>query len=389
VRGVSDTGFSPCRCRSVCGSVPIRGERSREAVEPLGTDKRLPCVILPAELKGNPNHRTAWRRPGMSLFWRLFVPNAVVIATITALLALTPAAVPSPRDPLSAAIVLGGLASLLLLNLTLMRRAFVPLSRLSRLAQSVNEMQPGDRVPVYGGDVEVVQMTDALNAMLARLDEEQRTSIGRAIAAQEDERRRVARELHDEIGQALTAVLLELGHLAKQVPPELADEVIATREGARASLESVRQVARQLRPEALDDLGLVSALRSLADRFSDRGGPRVVPRLERRPLPLDAGAELAVYRVAQEALTNAARHAGASEVELRLENHPGGVRLTVRDNGQGIDGSATEGGGWRGMRERALLVGGSVEICRNEPNGVEVVLDVPSGARSSVSGGTE
>jgi two-component system sensor histidine kinase UhpB len=215
--------------------------------------------------------------------------------------------------------------------------------------------------------------------MLGRLEGERRESASRALKAQEAERRRLGRELHDEIGQRLTAVLLQLEHSSRRLPEGVARELTETRETARASLEELRRIVARLRPVALEDLGLHSALSELSDRLTSHGSVRVVRRLEGDLPALSPDAELVIYRVAQEGLTNAARHAQASKVELCLERSERGVRLQVADDGHGLDG-ASEGGGIRGMRERALLIGARLDIGQSEMGGVEVSLDVAAPA---------
>jgi two-component system sensor histidine kinase UhpB len=143
-------------------------------------------------------------------------------------------------------------------------------------------LEPGRRVPVYGTETEVAELTLAFNEMLDRLEEERRQSAAHALSAQEGERRRVAQELHDEVGQSLTAVLLQLGRVQRAAPLDLRAELAEARETARESLEEVRQIAQRLRPEALDELGLQSALEALAERVSEQGGLRVVSRLDGR-----------------------------------------------------------------------------------------------------------
>jgi two-component system sensor histidine kinase UhpB len=218
------------------------------------------------------------------------------------------------------------------------------------------------------------------NEMLDRLERERHESGWAAFQAQEAERKRVAQELHDEVGQALTAVMLQLSRLAKRAPAELEDELREAQETTRASLDDVRRIARQLRPEALDDLGLLAALGALAVTFAQRTGMRIGRHLDENLPPLPADAELALFRVAQESLTNAARHAGTGRLDLSLEPAPDGVLLRVRDYGKGLNG-ARPGSGIRGMRERAALVGGDLTIEEPADGGVEVRLQIPAEAR--------
>ena len=200
-------------------------------------------------------------------------------------------------------------------------------------------------------------------SMLGRLERERRDSARRALAAQEGERRRIARELHDEIGQALTAVVLQLDRARRGATRTVDDEVGEARETVRASLEEVRGIARRLRPEALDDLGLASALAALTNDLSRRAGVHVERAIAPDIPALDPEDELVIYRVAQEALTNVARHAAASRALLVLGVHDGQVVLEVSDAGAGFErAGALEGSGLLGMRERALLIGAELEL---------------------------
>jgi two-component system sensor histidine kinase UhpB len=234
--------------------------------------------------------------------------------------------------------------------------------------REVDPLRPGSRVPLGNADPEIAELTDAFNDMIERLENERRDSALRALAAQEDERRRIALELHDEVGQALTAAMLGL---------ESAD-VEQAREALRNALEDVREIANRLRPEALDDLGLRNALRALGAKIGRSARLDVTPELDGSLPALAPEQELVVYRVAQEALTNAARHAEADAVRLSLGTEEGNVVLTVADNGRSFDpASAAAGAGIRGMRERALLVRAELEIESAPGGGTTVRLWMP------------
>jgi two-component system sensor histidine kinase UhpB len=303
------------------------------------------------------------------LFWRLFLPNAAVLAAACAFLIVAP---PNGRVP----ILLSGLVVMLITDLVLMRWAFAPLQRLFSLMRRVDPLDPGRRISVGGPESEVTELARAFNDMLDRLESERRDSARRALAAQESERRRVASELHDEVGQALTAVMLELDRMTRNAPSNMRDDLIYARETAAASLEDVRRIARRLRPEALDDLGLVSALINLAERMEQSSGVTVDRQLERSLPRLSGEAELVIYRIAQESLTNAVRHSGAARVTLALEYEGECVRLTVRDEGAGFAGTPERPGGVRGMRERALLIGARLAIDSRPQRGTMVLLEV-------------
>ena len=314
----------------------------------------------------------------MSLFWRVFVTNASVIVGAAVVLALTPLAVEVPQTWAEAVVGGGSLLVVLVVNLLLLRRHFEPLTRLARLMQRVDALRPGQRLEVRGRG-ELALLVETFNEMLERLERERRQAMTRVLTAQEEERHRIARNLHDEIGQALTGALLQLERVGRDVPGELRGEVAEAQEAVRDALDEVRGVARELRPVALEDLGLGSALVALARSFSQRTGLSVRRRIATSLPPLSEEAELVVYRIAQESLTNIARHAHATSADLRLERVPGGVILRVADDGRGIDpAELRSGGGVRGMREWALLAGGRLEIRNGAPRGVQVSLRVDS-----------
>jgi two-component system sensor histidine kinase UhpB len=243
---------------------------------------------------------------------------------------------------------------------------------------TADPLRPGRRIPALGDSAEVVELTEAFNAMLERLERERRTSASRALEAQESERLRLARELHDEIGQSLTALLLELESVSRDAEPQVASAVDEARESARATLEELRRIARRLRPEALDDLGLRSALTNLCERLSTQAGVECVRRIDPDLPQLTPEEELAVYRVAQEALTNAIRHAGPSRIELRLGRVDGDLALCVADDGTWVRGD--EGAGLTGMRERALMIGAALEVGPADVGGSAVRLALPGRA---------
>lgn len=325
--------------------------------------------------------RTAGRRRTgrLSLFRRVFVPNALVLVIACLLLILSPVTVSSPVALHEALTLTLGIVAMLLANLFLMRRAFGPLERLTGLMRRIDPLEPGRRIET-AGDTEVVELTRAFNEMLDRLEEERRESALRTLTAQESDRRRLAHELHDELGQVLTALVLRLRRTARDAPPHLRPELADAQETARSALEDVRQIVRQLRPEALDDLGLVSAVAALSSGFSQRTGLRVDLDLDRAVPSLGPEAELVVYRVTQESLTNAARHSGSEYVSVQLKGFGDGAELTVQDRGSGAAPESLRGSGIRGMRERALAVGADLAIASQPGAGTEVRLRVPAGA---------
>jgi two-component system sensor histidine kinase UhpB len=309
-----------------------------------------------------------------SLFWRIFLLNAAVLVAATVLVLLGPVTVSTPVLVREVVILAVGLAAMLAANAALLRVGLAPLARLTRTMATVDLLRPGRRLAATGRGG-ITELITTFNTMLDRLETERAVSAARALSAQEAERRRIAQELHDEIGQTLTAVLLELKRVSDHAPAPVRVELHQVQETTRNSLDEIRRIARRLRPGVLEELGLISALKSLAAEFTATG--LIVRSQFDIDLPdLGRDAELVLYRVAQESLTNVARHAGARQVELTLRRCPGGVRLRIRDDGRGLRGAAA-GAGIGGMRERALLVGADLTVGDVPSGGTVVQLRIP------------
>jgi two-component system, NarL family, sensor histidine kinase UhpB len=338
----------------------------------------------------NPRYPTpaweAWsmrtRLNALPLFWRVFGTNAAVLVLAFLALVFAPVTVSVPPAAIELVVLAAGLVCLLALNLALLRPAFRPLDELVDTMRGHDPLSPGKRVRIDGGPA-VVALAQTFNEMLDRLEAERRDSARRALLVQEGERQRIARELHDEVGQTLTGVMLQVEGLAGVIPDELRDRLDELRETARHGTEEVRRIARRLRPEALEDLGLESALAALTAAIGEQAGLRIERRLEPGIL-LSREQELVVYRIAQEALTNIARHADATEVQLHLERSNGDVVLTVRDDGGGLPAGALRSSqGIRGMRERAMLIGAQLTIAEPAAGGTEVQLSIPLEPRTA------
>ncbi|WP_078854084.1 HAMP domain-containing sensor histidine kinase [Streptomyces sp. NRRL F-5135] len=323
----------------------------------------------------------------MSLFWRIFLLNAAVLFAATALLLLGPVTVSAPVLLTEALIMALGLVAMLVANAALLRVGLAPLQRLTRAMTTTDLLRPGRR-PAVSGHAEIAGLIRTFNTMLDRLEAERAASSGLALSAQEAERRRIAQELHDEIGQTLTAVLLELKRVADRAPAPLRDELRQVQETTRGSLDEIRRIARRLRPGVLEELGLISALRALTPELTEHSGLTVRHAFDSGLPALGPDVELVLYRVAQEGLTNIVRHADARHADLALRRTPGGVELSLADDGRGI-GTAVEGAGIRGMRERALLIGADVFV-GGRPGGAagtEVRLRVPVGSGPGAADG--
>ena len=315
------------------------------------------------------------RQMSVPLFWRVCAINGVVFLLGALALVLSPATVSAPPLWSEIGVLSIGLAASLVLNGILLRSVLHPLDQLTAVMAAIDLRQPGQRV----ADTESVPaqpLVAGFNAMLDRLESERTASTTRALQAQEAERQRIAQELHDEVGQSLTAVLLGLKQAINVAPPEVAAELEVVRNTTRTSLEEVRRISQHLRPGVLVDLGLLKSLSSLTSDFTARTGTPV--RRDFLPdLPaLRAESELVIYRVAQEALTNVARHAQASSVELGISRREDSLVLRVTDDGVGCSG-ANFGAGIQGMKERAQMVGGRLELLPRSGGGTEVRLEIP------------
>jgi two-component system sensor histidine kinase UhpB len=339
----------------------------------------------PPEAGARTEPSAARRSRPLSLLWLVFLANGSVLVIALLLLTFSPIEIDAPIEIDQFALLLAGFVVLVVLNLLILRRVLSPLLQLTELMSSVDPDRPGRRLSgIHPRSAEGQALAGAFNAMLDRLESARREAARTALAAQEAERLRVARELHDEIGQTLTAVTIQAERAAES-DPELA--VAALRRVADAvheSLDEVRRIARELRPEALDDLGLVNALIALCNRIGAQDG-LVVKREFQGKLPeLSPDVELVIYRIAQEGLTNALRHSGARSATLSLAADAESLTLTVTDDGKGMPPRLpTDTAGIAGMRERALLVGGRLSIKSRPDEGTEVRLSIPVGGEEA------
>jgi two-component system sensor histidine kinase UhpB len=339
----------------------------------------MPAAIAGSSVPLRSDPRSGRRTPAGALFWRVLLLNAVVFVAGVGVLALSPATVSTPVAITEVSVLTAGAGLMLAVNAWMLRVTLRPLDGLTALMERVDLLRPGERLAV-GPSGDVGHLLHTFNEMLDRLEAERGASSAQALAAQEGERHRIAQELHDEIGQSLTAVLLGLKRTVDRAPSDLRDELRTVQELIRASLDEVRQVARRLRPGVLEDLGLVSAMNALATDFTQASGVPVTRRLDQGLPALTRDAELVLYRIAQEGLTNIARHAQAGRAELALTREDRGVVLRIADDGRGLRGSP-EGAGIRGMRERAILVSAHLTVDAAADGGTEVRLLLPAGAQ--------
>jgi signal transduction histidine kinase len=242
----------------------------------------------------------------------------------------------------------------------------------------------GHQVGAALANADLYQKLEERKAELERL-------AARMVHHQEEERRRLSRELHDESAQVFAAVKLQLGMARESAPAEQRPVLDRAMDLVGSGIRSIRAVARNLRPSLLDDLGLLPALRALGGDFAGKMGIPVTINAPDSIPELSAAAELAVYRALQEALSNVARHSAASTVEVELSYDREDLTLTVRDDGRGppagdFDTLADGRMGLAGMRERALALGGSVELEAQEQTGTLLRIRIPVTDRNHHSG---
>jgi len=267
----------------------------------------------------------------------------------------------------------------LLLNMLILRRRFSPLEQLIAGVETIDPAHPSGFVAPDTSSVEEIdRLARSFRRLLERIEQEQRRSGSLVLRAQEEERKRLARDLHDEVNQALTAILLRLEAVSQDAPPTVAAELGQIKLLANGAMEELLQLARQLRPAVLDDHGLVPAMEGQVRRFSEHTGIEAGLSADGSASELPEDRQTVVYRVTQEALNNVARHSGAGRVEVDLADRDGALELRVRDDGRGFEQADVEHGlGLLGMAERARLVGGSLSVDSSPGAGTSVVLEVP------------
>jgi len=271
------------------------------------------------------------------------------------------------------------------LNSILLRRRLEPINQLVSAMETVDLSNPGTRAEVpQRAAREVQQIAAVLNRMLERMEQERRESGRAVLRAQERERSRIAQDLHDEVNQALTAILLRMSATMAHLPPHLQEELGETRKLVNRAMDELLTLARQLRPTALDDHGLIPALTAQVQDFTERTGIHATFKRSGPIAQLSDEEQLVIYRVTQESLSNASKHAKAKHIDVEL-SFVGSTVLRITDDGSGfsqlVNGSAPPSGrpgglGLGGMRERALLVGGSLNIWSRPGQGTTVELTI-------------
>jgi len=313
----------------------------------------------------------------MKLSRQILAVNAVLItATVLAAAAVAPLRIEDAGTQRQSLVLVAAILATVLVNGMVLRRRFAPLESIIDTMERVELAEPVRSAMPSADSEEVVRLHHAFNRMLERLEEQRRQSSEAVLRAQEAERARLARDLHDEANQSLTGVLLRLRAIEHDAPESLQPELRATAEAAAQAMDELLRLARELRPSTLDDHGLESALRTQVDGFARQ--TRVEATLNVQPDVGELGSDeqIVVYRVVQEALNNVAEHAEANEVTVELCRADGRKMLRVTDDGRGFNdaAAASPGLGITGMRERARLAGGRLRVRSTPGRGTVVEL---------------
>lgn len=327
-----------------------------------------------------------------TLFTKVLVANAgiAVIGSIAAVLVATHF---RRGDSHSAVWEIGliaiGLAVSLGVNYAILRVAFHPLFTLQNTLDRVRRGDFSARVPAVGGDPDIAGVTEMANLMLDRLAEHRQAVASQILRAQEEERKRIARELHDETAQSLTSIVVNLVAIEQQVSAVGLDEPVMarlqlTKEIAQRTLDETRRLMFDLRPSVLDDLGLTPALRWFISQRVLPAGLKADLQTTGLEARLPEELETALFRILQEAINNCVKHAKATSIQVDLTRRNGLITGTVVDDGKGFHPvhvvgkqEADRGLGLFGMQERAALVGGKVEIESAPGRGTTVRVTVP------------
>ncbi len=322
----------------------------------------------------------------LPVLFKVLIANSLVILVGATLGTYLATRIYQPNGPafLIGFVVVGWLASVLI-NFVLLKITFHPLTRLRVTMQRIQAGNPELRAPLTGQDPDVDQLAEAFNTMLETLAEAARTRATQILTAQEQERKRIARELHDETSQVLTSLLISLKVLEESITSEEARQrVEETRSLVHQTLRAIRNLSIDLRPSALDDLGLLPALRWYIKEYQQKCKIEVEFSAANFKERLPSELETALYRIVQEALTNTAKYAKATKVRVSVSEDQNSVCATITDNGQGFDAQTVlklpwqeRGLGLAGMHERAALLDGSLIINTEPGKGTTIEARLP------------
>ena len=319
------------------------------------------------------------------LYYKILVANAVIVALVTIGSAFIAHAT-AGNGNMSFALLLGmGVVLSVISNAIIVRLALTPLNELEETARRVQDGDLTARVPDSDlADRDLERLAATFNMMLDS-GEAYRTRLrdvaARALNAQEDERRRIAQELHDGIAQTLAALRVRLRVARSFDGAARQDTLEAISADIGAATEEIRRIAQGLRPPALDMLGLSPAIESYARSIAETSGLTIDTDIAATDGMLSPDAELALYRIVQEALSNAARHSGAHSARVDLEVGDGAVHVVISDDGAGfaVAEEMSRGGlGLFGMQERGAYLGGAVDIESNPGQGTRVRVTIPT-----------
>ena len=357
---------------------------ARNSISIMHSSNSLP--IYPRKPSSSANTRSRKKLPALTVLFKVLIANSAVIlvgATLGTYLA-TRIHQPNGSAILIIFIASGWIISVLI-NFILLKYTFHPLTQLRETMKRVQSGNTDLRAPLTGQDPEVDQLADAFNTMLETLDESARTRATQILAAQEQERKRIARELHDETSQVLTSLLISLKILEETISNETArQQMEETRSLVHQTLRAIRNLSIDLRPSALDDLGLVPALRWYLKEYQQKCKVEVEFSASSFKERLPPEIETTIYRIVQEALTNTAKYAQATKVRVCVAESEEGVRATVTDDGKGFDAQTLlklpwqeRGLGLAGMHERAALLDGALLIDTEPGRGTSIAVTIP------------
>ncbi len=386
------------------GSIRMIAQDTRnENAATSGTGDGRPAAPLPTRRAGLAR-RTLSRLLSLSLFYKVLIANSAIVllgaVAGTVITQRITSARPNESWDIPLVITFAGAGILLTwaLNALLLRAALSPLDRLQQVVKRVREGDMSVRAhPTPLADVQLTRLGETLNQMLDEVgsyEEQVRALSGALIYAQEEERQRIARELHDDTGQVLTLLLIRLKLLEAQPgADQLAAQIAELRGLVSSAIDQVRRLALNLRPPTIDQLGLLPSLRSLGASFTESTHIQVKLDLPREQITLSPERTVAIYRVVQEALTNVAKHANAHLVTVTLTLTPPGtnprqLRAVIHDDGGGFAPEAlpnhtlrraesVRGVGLFGMEERARLAGGALSVQSAPEQGTTITLTVP------------
>ena len=345
-----------------------------------------------------PNSAHHWREPivarasSLRILYKVLAANAAIVGI--GAFAGTWITVHFVKDetsilPIGAAFLFVGVVISLVVNYLVLRAAFAPLERLEETTRAVREGDLDARVELPAtSDPQITQLAETFNSTLDQLaaDRKQvRYLASQVVRAQEDERKRISRELHDDTAQLLFAQLIRFATLKGHPNPEVQEITASLEQSTVEAIEGVRRLALELRPPALDDLGLNDALGELSQRFTEARALTVDYEWRGSKARLRPEVELALYRVAQEALWNVAKHSKAEKAILDVVRTANDVPISIRDRGIGFNRAVPYkqddsgiGLGLFGMEERVSLVGGTLRIWSASGRGTEVFAYVPN-----------